>query len=68
MAPLLLKENPQKYTSGSALSLDGTAAMNSLDRCVAMGRLNRWYIAEDMLNLVFDSRSCTDANHVLMLH
>ena len=67
-APLLLRENPQKYTSGSALSLEGTAAMNSLDRCVAMGRLNRRYIAEDMLNLAFDFHSCTDANHVLMLH
>lgn len=67
-APLLLRENPEKYTSESTLSPDGTAAVKSLDRCVAMGRLNRRCIAEDMLNLAFDFHSCTDANHVLMLH
>lgn len=67
-APLLLGENPHKQISGSTLSLHVRAAMNSLDRCVATGQLNRWYIAEDMLNLASDFRSCTDANHALMLH
>lgn len=67
-APLLPRENPWKQISGSSLSLHVRAAMNSLDRCVAMGQLNRWYIAEDMLNIAFDFHSCTDANHALMLH
>lgn len=61
---LLLTENPQKCTSANALSLDGTDTMNSLDKRVAKGRLNRWHIAEDMLNLAFAFCSCTDANHV----